>query len=155
MSGNMNFIGSNAIKISVSILPLYPAGAVDHFPSDADVWTGNAVETADMVKTADGYEYAWTKNAVIERTLTIAPASPIAVILDMAIAAQQSYVGVGPEPFQVNLIITHTHTGQVDTYTNGVIASGELGMKVGQDRLGNKQYTFKFGGFTTTGIINK
>ncbi len=36
-----------------------------------------------------------------------------------------------------------------------MIFNPELGMKVTQDRLGNKQYTFKFGTFTTTGVINK
>lgn len=151
----MNFIGTNAVSIAVSVLPLFPAGAVDHFADGSDVWTGNATETSDMVKTPDGYSYAWTKNAIIERTLTIAPASPIAALLDAAVAAQQSYVGVGPEPFQVTVIVTHAHTGQVDTYADGIITRGELGMKVTQDRLGNKQYTFKFGTFTTTGVINK
>lgn len=148
---SQNFIGTNAVTIAISILPLYPAGTVDHFADGSDVWTGGAVETADMVKTPDGHTYAWTKNAITERTLTIAPASPIAVILDAAVAAQQSYIGVGPEPFQVTVIVTHAHTGQVDTYTDGIIGSGELGMKVQQDRLGNKQYSFKFGTFTTTG----
>ena len=52
--GDMNFIGTNAVSIAVSILPLYPAGAVDHFANGSDVWTGEAVETADMEKTPDG-----------------------------------------------------------------------------------------------------
>ena len=151
---SMNFVGTNAVTIAVSILPLYPAGAVDHFADGSDVWTGGATETADIVKTPDGHTYAWTKNAITERTLTIAPASPIAVILDAAVAAQQSYIGVGPEPSQATVIVTHAHTGQVDTYTDGIIGSGELGMKVQQDRLGNKQYIFKFGTFITTGPTN-
>ena len=55
---SQNFIGTNAVTISISILPLYPAGTVDHFADGSDVWTGPAVETADMVKTPDGYTYA-------------------------------------------------------------------------------------------------
>ena len=62
-------------------------------------------------------------------------------------------MGVGPEPFQVTVVVTHAHTGQVDTYSDGIINNGELGMKVQQDRLGNKQYSFKFGSFVTTGPL--
>lgn len=142
--GDMNFTGTNAVSIAVSILPLYPAGAVEHFANGSDVWTGEAVETADMEKTPDGYAYTWTKNAIIQRTLTLAPASPVAKILDAAISAQQTRIGIGAEPFTVTVIVTHKHSGQVDTYVNGALTSGEVGMKVQQDRLGNKQYTFKF-----------
>lgn len=142
---DMQYVGTNAVSIAISILPLYPAGAVEHFADGSDIWTGNAVETADMVKTPDGYTYAYTKNAVTERTLTLAPNSPIAKILDLALGTQQSYIGVAPEPYQVTVIVTHAHTGQVDTYTDGILVSGENGMKVQQDRLGNKQYSFKFG----------
>ena len=152
---SMNFIGTNAVSITVSVLPLFPVGAVDRFADGSDVWSGGATETSDMVKTPDGYTHAWTKNAIIERTLTLAPTSPIAVLLDAAVTAQQSYVGVGPEPFQVTVVVTHAHTGQIDTYTDGIIVNGELGMKVTQDRLGNKQYNFKFGTFLTTGPIKK
>lgn len=142
---DMQYVGTNAVSIAISILPLYPAGAVEHFADGSDVWTGNAVETADMVKTPDGYTYVYTKNAVTERTLTLAPNSPIAKILDLALGTQQSYIGVAPEPYKVTVIVTHKHTGQVDTYTDGILVSGENGMKVQQDRLGNKQYNFKFG----------
>lgn len=149
----MNFIGSNAVDINISMLPLYPAGKVEHFADGTDVWTGSAKETADMVKTPDGYVYAYGKNAVLERTLTIAPNSPLAVWLDNALEAQEAHMLIAGEPFQVTVVVTHHHSGQVDTYANGIISSGEQGMKVGSERLDNKQYTFKFANLITTGAL--
>lgn len=143
MSGKS--IGSNAVSIAISLLPIYPAGAVEDFADSSDVWSGNAYETADAVMTPDGQFYKFGKNALVERTLTLAPLSPLRQFLDIALVAQVRQGPVVAEPFSATVIVTHQHNGQVDTYTDGILASGEVGVKVEQDRLGNAAYTFKFG----------
>lgn len=138
-------IGTNAVSISVVMLPLYPGGAVEDFAAESDVWTGDAYETADAFLTPDGNTYKYGKNAMIARTLTLAPLSPLRQFLDLALTAQVRYGAAVAEPFSVTVVVTHQHSNQVDVYTDGIISGGNVGGSYGQDKMNNAAYTFKFG----------
>ncbi len=145
MSKNKGAIGSNAVEIAVSILPLYPAGVVESFATDSDVWAPDDVETADAVKTVDGYVYKWGKNTMKGGTLTLAPYSAIRKFLNIALLAQERNGPEVAEPFTVNMTITHKHAGWRSVYADGVIASGGVDEQIGSERLADRSYTLRFG----------
>ena len=142
---NQGFIGSNAVEIAISILPVYPAGVVESFSSDSDVWAPDDIETADMVKTVDGYVYKFGKNAVKGGTLTLSPHSAIRKFLNVALLSQERIGSNVAEPFSVNMTISHKHSGWRTVYTDGIVVSGGVDEQVGTERLADRSYTFKFG----------
>lgn len=142
---NQGSIGSNAIDISISILPIYPAGVVESFGIDSDVWTPEDIETADAVKTLDGFIYKYGKNAMKGGTLTLAPNSAIRKFLNIALLGQERIGEAVAEPFTVSMTISHRHSGYMTIYTDGVIVSGGVDEQVGAERLADRSYTFKFG----------
>ena len=144
MAGHKNCISSNAISIALSIAPLLPAAVVETF-ADGDVWTDEALQTADGVKTPDGEMLVWGQNAIIKRTLTLAPSSVIRKAIELALLSQQRRGEVVAEPYVVTAIVRNINSGAFDTYTAGYIESGEIGMSVGQNRLNNRAFTFCFG----------
>lgn len=142
---NQGAIGSNAIEITMVILPLYPGGAVESFAADSDVWAPDDIETADAVKTPDGYVYKWGKNTMKGGTLTLEPNSTIRKFLNIAILAQERNGSEVAEPFNVSMVITHKHSGVRSIYTDGVITGGGVGEQIGSEKLEARSYTFKFG----------
>ena len=142
---NQGFIGSNAVEIAISILPVYPAGVVESFASESDVWTPDDVETADMVKTVDGYVYKFGKNALKGGTLTLSPHSAIRKFLNIALLAQERMGDIVAEPYTVNMTISHKHSKWRTIYTDGIVVSGGVDEQVGAERLADRAYVLRFG----------
>lgn len=138
-------IGSNGVSISVSLTPIYPAGTVEEFPTEGDVWKVDDYQTADMVMTPDGQAYKFGKNSVIKATLTLGPTSSMRQFLEMALIAQQRNGPEAAEPFSATVVVTNKHSERVDTYTDGILTSGSVGMSVGAEKIGDAKYSFVFG----------
>ena len=139
-------ISTNSVQITIST-PTFPVGAVEQFGIDADPWSPDKVESADLLSTVDGYGIPFSKNVVKSGTLTLAPTSPIRNLLNTLLQLQDGTITNGAVKFEaqdITMVIQSPESGFVTTYSDGIVSAGDVDEKIGKEKLENREYTFKF-----------
>ena len=116
---------------------------VDNFDPDSDMWTVNDRQTADAEITPDGIVNGWSINALTECTLTLSGGSDSARRL-RAIADSQMRRGNTFADLKKVAVTVELPSG-ITTYSEGYMTSGKSGDHLGNQKLQNQPFNFKFG----------
>lgn len=131
-------VNNTKMIITIGVIPI----EVDNFTPDSDMWQTNTIETGGAEVTPDGKMNTWTKNALIECTLTLTGASNAGEILINQLE-QQKRIGSKPAvSLPVQVVIQNNN--YVETFANGHLINGTGGHTYGNEKLGNYTFTFSF-----------
>lgn len=139
-------ISANTTKITMMAFPLLPSPIeVDNLSADTSPWDVKDIQVGGTKVGSDARVAYYSKNAVIEVTLTVSGASKAGAILS-DFAQRQRRMGVIP-PVSCNytFVLTNLATGRTETYTNGFMVEGSAGQGVGTETLNDRSFTFHFG----------
>lgn len=136
-------LSTNNSRITVKFEGLN-AIVIDNFDPDSDMWTPADRQTADGELTPDGVFNSWGINAVIEATLTVSGGSDAARQLR---AVSDAHTRRGDTQSVVNGVqVIIENNGDTETYTDGIMTSSKAGNHLGNQKLQNQTFNFKFGG---------
>ena len=138
----MGILSTNNGRITVKFDGL-GAIEIDNFDPESDMWTVNDRQTADAEITPDGIVNYWAINALTECTLTLSGASKAATQLRAIADAQMRRGTTDSDLRKVTVIVEVGRTRTV--YSEGVMTSGKSGQHLGNQKLQNQPFNFKFG----------
>ena len=120
-----------------------PPVIVDNFDPDSDMWTVNERQTAEAEMTPDGFMNAWSINTPIEATLTLSGGSLSARALRQIADANTRRLETFGEIRKVSVIVVLGLRTMV--YSDGYMTSSKAGDHLGNQKLQNQPFNFKFG----------
>lgn len=138
----MGILSTNNGRITVKFDGL-GAIEIDNFDPESDMWTVNDRQTADAEITPDGIVNMWSINALTECTLTVTGASVAGKQL-RAIADSQMRRGTTDADLRKVTVIVEVG-GTRTVYSEGIMTSGKSGQHLGNQKLQNQPFNFKFG----------
>ena len=138
----MGFLSTNNGRITVKFDGL-GAIQIDNFDPESDMWTVNDRQTADAEITPDGIVNVWAINALTECTLTVTGASVAGKQL-RAIADAQMRRGTTESDLRKVTVIVEVG-GTRTVYSEGIMTSGKSGQHLGNQKIQNQPFNFKFG----------
>ena len=138
----MGILSTNNGRITVKFDGL-GAIEIDNFDPESDMWTVNDRQTADAEITPDGIVNYWAINALIECTLTLSGASRAATQLRSIADAQMRRGTTDSDLKKVSVVVEVG--GKRTVYSEGVMTSGKAGDHLGNQKLQNQPFNFKFG----------
>lgn len=138
----MGNLSTNNSRITVKFEGL-SAIVIDNFDPDSDIWSVNDRQTADAEITPDGIVNGWSINALIECTLTVSGASEAGRQLRAVADAQMRRGNTNSDLKKVSVIVEVG--GETTTYSEGYLTSGKAGQHLGNQKLQNQPFNFKFG----------
>lgn len=138
----MGILSTNNSRITVKFEGL-SAIVIDNFDPDSDIWTVNDRQTADAEITPDGIVNGWAINALTECTLTVSGASNAGKQL-RAVADAQIRRGTTESTLRSVTVIVEVG-GTTTTYSQGFMTSGKAGQHLGNQKIQNQPFNFKFG----------
>lgn len=138
----MGILSTNNSRITVKFEGL-SAIIIDNFDPDSDIWTVNDRQTADAEITPDGQVNGWAINALTECTLTVSGASNAGKQL-RAVADAQIRRGTTESTLRSVTVIVEVG-GITTTYSQGFMTSGKAGQHLGNQKIQNQPFNFKFG----------
>ena len=135
-------LSTNNGKITVKFDGLN-AIVVDNFDPDSDMWTVNDRQTADAEITPDGIVNGWSINALAECTLTLSGGSEAGKQLRAIADAQMRRGDTQADLKKVSVVIELGD--KTTTYSEGYMTSAKSGDHLGNQKLQNQPFNFKFG----------
>lgn len=138
----MGILSTNNARLTVKFEGL-SAISVDNFDPDSDMWTVNNRQTAEAEMTPDGIVNGWSMNAMTECTLTVTGASEAGKQLRAVLDAQMRRGNTDADLKKVSVIVEVG--GESTTYSEGFMLSGKSGQHLGNQKLQNQPFNFKFG----------
>lgn len=115
---------------------------LSHFDTDGNIFQVDEITTADMVITADGKALSYGKNEPVVVSLSVAPFIPLSNILSMTLSHQQSTAV--SRPIIPLFTLTTWYDTQYYEFLDGILHKGTIAPTVGQERIGQNNFTFKF-----------
>lgn len=138
-------VSANGLKIVMVALPLMPTPIeIDNLSADTAPWDVKNMEVGGTKIGADGRLVSYSKNSIIEATLTLSGASRAGAILSDFAQRQRRLGQVPPISCNYTFTITNLITGKVETYADGFMVDGSAGQGVGTETLNDRSFTFHF-----------
>ena len=140
---DVSTIGLN-IRLVASIT--YPLGIqLNSFPEEGENGPGDSQEIAGNASGVNGDLITWKTVSGIEYTLNLIPNTEQESLLDVLFQGNRAAKNRMPKKDIITIVETNPVTGAVKTYKNGIIKSGAVGYRYGNDgRIRNKTYGFVF-----------
>ena len=136
-------ISTNNAKLTVKF-ENYGAIEIDNFDPDSDIWTPSDRQTADGEITPDGQFNFWAMNTLIEAVLTLSGASTASTRLR---AISDAHTRRGETKSVVEKVTVVVEVGDTTTtYYDGIMTSSKAGGHLGNQKLQNQTFNFKFAG---------
>lgn len=138
----MAILSTNNSRITVKFNGL-GAIVIDNYDPDSDMWTVNDRQTSEVEVTPDGIVNGWSINALAECTLTVTGASVAGKQLRAIADAQMRRGNTDSDLREVTVIVEVA--GERTVYSKGFMTSGKAGQHLGNQKLQNQPFNFKFG----------
>lgn len=133
-----------SIRLTASIT--FPYGIeLNAFPEEGENGPADSQEIAGNVSGVNGDLIVWKTVNGIEYTLNLIPNTEQEALMDVLLQANRGAKNRFPKKDVITIVETNPVTGAVKTYKNGVIKTGAVGYRYGNDgRIRNKAYGFVF-----------
>ena len=138
----------SAVGLSIRLIAsqTYPAGIqLTAFPEDGENGPADNQNIADNASGVNGDLITWKTVSGIEYTLNLIPNTEQESLVDVLFQGNRAAKNRFPKKDIITIVETNPVTGVSKTYKNGVIKSGAVGYRYGNDgRIRNKTYGFVF-----------